>query len=108
MNTATKSPHKNENDNTPTTKTVVSAVHDAIDQATKKAEPFVQTVRDKAEKAHDKLSETSAEARENIHERVERVEAFIKQRPVASSGIAVAAGIVVAGIAAAIVMRRKG
>ena len=108
MNTTTNNLHTKESDNTSTTKTVVSAVHDAIDQATKKAEPFVQTVRDKAEKVQDKLSEASAEASENIHERMEKVEAFIKQRPVASSGIAVAAGVVVAGIVAAIVLRRKG
>ncbi len=99
MSTATKKLHANEN--TSTTQKAASAAHDAIDHAAEKAEPIEQKVREQAARAHDKFSETSSEASDQIHQQVEKFENFIKQRPVAATGIAFAAGML-----AAIILRR--
>lgn len=87
--------------NTSTTQKAASMAHDVIDQAAVKAEPLEQKVREQAHVAQDKLSATSAEASEQIHQQVEKVETFIKQRPVAATGIAFAAGML-----AAIILRK--
>ena len=96
MNTATKTIHANEN--TSTTQKAASIAHDAIDQAAEKAEPLEQKVREQAHRAQDKITASSAEANEQLHQQVEKVEAFIKQRPMAATGIAFAAGILAAMI----------
>lgn len=87
--------------NTSTTQKAATIAHDAIDQAAGKAEPLEQKVRDQAHVAQDKFKASSAEASEQIHQQVENVETFIKQRPVAATGIAFAAGML-----AAIILRK--
>lgn len=99
MNAVTNKLHANEDAST--TKKAASAAHDAIDHAAEKAEPIEKRVREQAHKAQDKFSETSAEASEQMHLQVEKFETFIKQRPVAATGIAFAAGML-----AAIILRR--
>lgn len=99
MNTATSTIHSDEN--TSATKKAASMAHDAIDHAAEKAEPVEQKIREQAHRAQEKIGTTQAEASEQIHQQVEKVEAFIKQRPVAATGIAFAAGIL-----AAIILRR--
>jgi len=90
-----------ENESASTTKKAASMAHDAIDQAAEKAEPLEKKVRDQAHRAQDKFSATSAEASEQMHHQMEKAEAFIKQRPIAATGIAFAAGIL-----AAIILRK--
>lgn len=99
MNTTSKKLHANESSST--TQKAASMAHDAIDSAAEKAEPIEQKVREQASRAQERFSETSSEASEQIHQQVERVETFIKQRPVAATGIAFAAGML-----AAIILRR--
>ena len=84
-----------------TTQKAATMAHEAIDTAAEKAEPLEQRVRQQANVAQEKLAANSAEANEQIHQQVERVETFIKQRPVAATGIAFAAGML-----AAIILRK--
>ena len=88
-------------DNTSTTHKAASMAHDAIDHAAEKAEPLEHKIREQASRAQEKIGSTQAEASEQLHQQVERVESFIKERPLAATGIAFGAGIL-----AAIILRR--
>ena len=74
MSTVTNKLHANESAST--TQKAASIAHDAIDHAAEKAEPLEQKVREQAHLAQDRISATSAEANEQIHQQVEKVEAF--------------------------------
>lgn len=96
MNTATNKLHANESGST--TQKAASMAHEAIDHAAERAEPLEQKVRQQAHIAQDKFNATASQ---QLHQQVEKVETFIKERPVAATGIAFAAGIL-----AAIILRR--
>ena len=78
-----------------------SAAHHVIDEAAEKAEPVERRVREQAAKAGEKIEARQEAAIEQLERSVERLESFIKHRPVAATGIAFAVGAL-----AAIVLRR--
>lgn len=75
--------------------------HKAIDGAAEKAEPVEHRLREQVSKAGEKLDETQAAATEEVKESLKKAETFVRERPVAATGIAFAAGVLTA-----IILRR--
>ncbi|HET6565922.1 MAG TPA: hypothetical protein VFG52_10955 [Xanthomonadales bacterium] len=100
MSTATKTLHASES-SAPTTQKVASVAHEAIDGAARKAEPVEQQVREQASKAGEQIEAKQAAAIKQVEQSMKSVESFVKERPVAATGIAFAAGVL-----AAIILRR--
>jgi ElaB/YqjD/DUF883 family membrane-anchored ribosome-binding protein len=88
-------------DNAPATHKVASAAHDAIDSAAKKAEPVEQQLRDQASKAGEQMEATQAAAVKQVEDSMQKIEKFVRERPVAATGLAFAAGAL-----ATIILRR--
>lgn len=84
-----------------TTEKVAGAAHDAIEGAARKAEPLERTIRDKASRAGDQFDAKQAAAIKQMEESMHNVERFVRERPVAATGIAFAVGAL-----AAIILRR--
>ena len=84
-----------------TTQKVASVAHDAIDGAAKKAEPLEHQLREQANKASDQMGDTQAAAKQQVEQSMRTVESFVRERPVAATGIAFAAGAL-----AALLLRR--
>ena len=84
--------------NAPTTQKVASVAHEAINGVAEKAEPVEQRLRDQAIKTGEQLEATQTAAIEQMQESMLKMETFIKERPMAASGIAFAAGILAAAI----------
>jgi ElaB/YqjD/DUF883 family membrane-anchored ribosome-binding protein len=82
----------------PTTHRVASVAHEAIDGIAEKAEPVEQRLRDQAIRTGEQLEATQLAATEQIQQSMQKVETFIRERPIAASGIAFAAGILAAAI----------
>ena len=110
MNTVSSKIHKE--DSAPTTHKVASVAHDAIDGASKKAEPLEQQLREQAAKASEQLREqagkageqleaTQAAAVKQVEDSIQKIERFVRERPVAATGLAFAAGAL-----AAMILRR--
>ncbi len=100
MNTASNKIHVAETD-TSTTQKVANVAHDAIDGAAKKAEPVEQQLREQATKASEQMGATQAAAMQQVEDSMKKVENFVRERPVAATGLAFAAGAL-----AAIILRR--
>lgn len=96
MSTPAKSVHIT--DEAPTTKLVASVAHQAIDGAAEKAEPVEKRLRDQASKTGEQVEATQAAASEYLRQSMQEIEAFVKERPIAASGIAFAAGMLAAAI----------
>ncbi len=104
MTTATKThddTHYTGNGTAPTTRKVASVAHDAIDGAARKAEPVEQQLREQASKAGEQMEAKQEAAMKQIDQTMKSVESFVRERPVAATGIAFAAGAL-----AAIILRR--
>jgi ElaB/YqjD/DUF883 family membrane-anchored ribosome-binding protein len=102
MSTPTPSNKIHAADNSaPTTHKVAGVAHDAIDGAAKKAEPMEQQLREQAGKAGEQMEATHAAAAKQVEKSMRQVESFVKERPVAATGLAFAAGAL-----AAIILRR--
>ncbi len=84
-----------------TVQRVATAVHGAVDNAVEKAEPMEQKLRDQANKAGETLEARQAAASDKMQQSLQDVEKFVKERPVAATGIAFAAGVL-----AAVILRR--
>lgn len=81
-----------------TTSRVAKAAHDVIEDTAAKAEPVELQLREKASSAGDKVEETQAKAQAQIEQSLATIESFVKEKPVASAGIAFAAGILVSAL----------
>lgn len=100
MSTATKTIHAADS-SAPTTEKVASVAHEAIDGAARKAQPVEQQIRQQASKAGEQMDATQTAAIRQVEQSMKTVESFVKERPVAATGIAFAAGAL-----AAIILRR--
>ena len=78
-----------------TTERVAKTAHDVIDETAAKTAPVEVKLRDKATHAGEKVEATQEKARDQIDESLEKMESFVKERPVTSAGIAFAAGVLV-------------
>lgn len=76
----------------PTTQKVAGVVHEAIDGAAKKAEPLEHQLREQANKASEHMGEAQAAAKKQVEQTMKTVEDFVRERPVAATGLAFAAG----------------
>ncbi len=85
----------------PTTERAASIAREAIDGAARKAEPVERQLREQAVKAGDRLEAGQAAAAQQLEQSMKSVESFVRERPVAATGIAFAAGAL-----AAILLRR--
>lgn len=95
MSTANSKVHSNSSD-APTTHKVAGVAHHAIDDAARKAEPIEQQLREQAHKASEQMEATQAVAMEQLEHSMKKVESFVRERPVAATGLAFAAGALVA------------
>lgn len=100
MTTANKTLHAG-NSNAPTIEKVAGVAHDVIDGAARKAQPVEQQLREQASKASEQMDATHTAAIRQLEQSIKSVESFVKQRPVAATGIAFAAGAL-----AAVILRR--
>lgn len=91
-NSSAQSAKQSKRDAAPTSKRAAAIAHDAIDSASGKAEQVEEKVRAEAAKLAEKSSEGAAEAKKQFDATVNRVEGFVKERPLAAAGIAFAAG----------------
>ncbi len=89
------------NDSATTTHKVATAAHDAIDSAAKKAEPVEQQIRERASKAGEQMEATQAAAVRQVEDSMQKIEKFVRERPVAATGMAFAAGVL-----ATLILRR--
>ena len=101
MNTANRKIHTQDDDSQSTTRKVASVAHEAIEGAADKAEPVEQKLRDGAHKAGEQLEASQAAAAEQVQQSVKSVERFVKEKPLAATGIAFASGVL-----AALILRR--
>lgn len=100
MNTSSNKIHTTD-DSAPTTHKVANVAHEAINGAAKKAEPMEQQLREQAGKAGEQMEATQAAAVKQVEQSMHKVQSFVKERPVAATGLAFAAGAL-----AAIILRR--
>jgi len=88
---------QNTGDQDPTTtRKVASVAHEAIENAADRAAPVEQKLRDQASKAGDRIEATQHAAAEQVEQSMKKVESFVREKPVAATGIAFTAGLVVA------------
>ena len=100
MSTASNKIHSADA-STSTTQKVAGVAHEAIDGAAKKAEPVEHELREQAHKASEHMGEAQAAAKQQVEQTLKTFESFIRERPVAATGLAFAAGAL-----AAIILRR--
>ena len=93
MNTSQTQPSNEPETTAPTTEQACDKAHDVIDKARPKAEELERKVRLEAARLSEKYQEGKGEAKQQIDETLEKVDAFVKERPVQAAGIAFAAGI---------------
>ena len=74
----------NKSDGAPVTNRLASAAHDAIDEAAGKAGPLETQFRTKA----------VVGATDQVEHSLEKLQTFVREKPIAAAGIAFAAGVV--------------
>lgn len=77
---------------------VADKAHDYVDTAAERARDLEQKVKAGAESTQETLSEQQERASKALQETRGEVERFVRERPLASAGIAFAAGLVAARI----------
>jgi len=95
MSTANSKVHSNSSE-APTTHKMASVAHDAIEDAARKVEPIEQQLREQAHKAGEQMEATQAAAMKQVEQSMKKVETFVREQPVAATGLAFAAGAVFA------------
>lgn len=76
-----------------TSRRVAKAAHEAIDEGADRAEKLERQLRSKAGEAGERVEASQAAAAAKIEDSMDRLEAFVKERPIAATGIAFAAGV---------------
>jgi ElaB/YqjD/DUF883 family membrane-anchored ribosome-binding protein len=72
---------------------VAISAHETIDSAASKADEIEQQLRVGAAKAGTKLEASQDAATAQVEKSLEKLESFVKGRPIAAAGIAFAAGV---------------
>jgi ElaB/YqjD/DUF883 family membrane-anchored ribosome-binding protein len=78
-----------------TTQRAAERAHQTIDRAADMAEDAEQSLRAGAARAGQKLKEGEELAAESLDESITRIRAYVEKNPLASAGIAFAAGVLV-------------
>lgn len=77
---------------------VAKAAHNVIDDTSAKAEKVELQLREKASETGRKVEASQEKARAQIDESIASIEGFVKEKPMASAGIAFAAGMLVSAL----------
>ncbi len=72
---------------------LAEAAHAVVDETAEKAEAVEKKVRTQAAEANEKLEASQEAAIRTVESSIERLEGFVKSRPVVATGAAFAAGI---------------
>ena len=83
---------------TPATAKAATVAHDAIDAAAVKAAEVERSVRTQASRGKDRLEQTQEATTRRFDESIADLEAYVKERPVAATGMAFAAGAVLTAL----------
>lgn len=84
--------------NAGTTHRVAERAHQTIDRAAEMAADAEQSLRSSAARAGEKLRETEARAADTLDESVNQIRSYVEKNPLASAGIAFAAGLLVSAL----------
>jgi len=76
-----------------TTRKVAEAAHKVIDESVDRAENLERQIRYRAELAQEKMTSSQQVAGEQLERSLAQLESFVKERPLAATGIAFAAGV---------------
>ncbi len=82
----------------PTTRKVADAAHKAIDQSADRAESVERQIREKASRAQEKVGASQKAAGAQVERSLDQIELFVRERPLAATGMAFAAGILAAAL----------
>ncbi|GAA59147.1 hypothetical protein P20652_1006 [Pseudoalteromonas sp. BSi20652] len=94
----TTSDVKPTNTEAPLTEKATSAAHDAVDALSNKAATAESSVRKGASSSAEALSEKQLIAREKLSECSAKTRAFASENPLATAGIAFAAGMLITSL----------
>ena len=86
------------NRNSGTTQRVAERAHQTIDRAAEVAADAEQSLRAGAARAGERLRETEARAAETLDDSMDRIRNYVEKNPLASAGIAFAAGLLVSAL----------
>ncbi|ALQ09245.1 MULTISPECIES: hypothetical protein [Pseudoalteromonas] len=89
---------KLKNTDSPLTEKATSAAHDAVDALSSKAATAESSVRKGASSSAEALSEKQLIAREKLSECTAKTRAFASENPLATAGIAFAAGMLITSL----------
>ncbi len=78
----------------PTTEQLRSTAHDVIDSAADRAEEVEKKVRVEAARVAEKADMSKDEAKQQLDQAMDKIDSFIRERPVTAVGIAFGAGVV--------------
>jgi ElaB/YqjD/DUF883 family membrane-anchored ribosome-binding protein len=81
-----------------TTEQLQSAAHETIDRVAQAATGAEQRIRAKAAEATDTAHRTQAQAGEAVGRGVAELKSYVATNPLASAGIAIAAGVILSAI----------
>ena len=100
QNTTTdiKSDTKAQTTDAPLTEKATSAAHEAVDALSTKAATAESSVRKGASSSAEALSEKQLIAREKLSECTAKTRAFASENPLATAGIAFAAGMLITSL----------
>ena len=87
-----------ESTDAPLTEKATSAAHDAVDALSTKAATAESSVRKGASSSAEALSEKQLIAREKLSECTAKTRAFASENPLATAGIAFAAGMLITSL----------
>ena len=93
-----KSDTKAQTTDAPLTEKATSAAHDAVDALSTKAATAESSVRKGASSSAEALSEKQLIAREKLSECTAKTRAFASENPLATAGIAFAAGMLITSL----------
>ena len=96
--TDSKSDTKAQTTDAPLTEKATSAAHDAVDALSTKAATAESSVRKGASSSAEALSEKQLIAREKLSECKAKTRAFASENPLATAGIAFAAGMLITSL----------
>jgi len=84
-----------ENSETPVADRATERAHEVVDKAGQRAANMERNVREGAANTQERLQDGKEAATERMDESMATVEDFIQRKPLASAGIAFAAGVLV-------------
>lgn len=98
MSNSNPNPETQQSRPTGSTEQLAEKVHKGIDAAAEKAQQTEQKLRQSASEAQEKFRDLSDKAQQSAEQNLHKVESFIREKPLTSAGIALAAGVVLSSL----------